>query len=142
MKIKINNNIKKLIDKLVATHLIRGVQPSEIADAVFEQNYNSVELSKKKDGTIQMLVAFIDEGVINKMRYTYSQDKYLMRIEQKVGKGLFKEQWDRENMVNEMLDELTHQLSGLNSTQVVDNFISKLPDELRPTLRAKLSLVA
>ncbi len=142
---RVNNNIKSLIDELTATHLTPGVQPSEIADAVFEDNYKSIE-SENKNGIVQMAVTFLDhdnEGATSViMRYTYNPGRVLMRVEQKVGKRPFKTQWDREQAIDSLLTKISNNLSKINSVVDVQQAMDTIPCELRIGIRKRLELVA
>lgn len=139
----INNKIKELLDKILTTHLTRGVQPSEIADAVFEKNYSDVQVTKTNE-TVCMTVSFLEEGDIepipHKMRYTYTPDKYLIRIEQKVNRKSFKVQWDREEAMCSMIDELSADMNRLNSKEDIKSFMNSLPDNLYPKALEKIRL--
>ena len=142
---RVNHKIKSLIDELTATHLTPGVQPSEIADAVFEDNYKSIE-SENKNGIISMSVTFLDyddEGATPViMRYTYNPDRVLMRVEQKVGKRPFKAQWDREQAIDTLLTEISNHLAKLNSDVNVQQAMDTIPSELRLVIQKRLTLVA
>jgi len=142
---RVNNKIKSLIDELTATHLTIGVQPSEIADAVFEDNYKSIE-SENKNGMITMSVLFWDRddesstSVI--VRYTYNPNRVLMRVEQKVGNRPFKTQWDREQAIDSLLTEISNHLAKLNSDVNVQRAMDTVPSELRLVIQKRLTLVA
>lgn len=142
---RVSNKIKSLIDELTATHLTLGVQPSEIANAIFEDNYKSIE-SDNKNGIVQMSVTFLDhdeEGAIPiVMRYTYNQGKVLMRVEQKVGKRQFKSQWDREQAIDSLLTKISNHLAKLNSEVEAQQTMDTIPMELRFGIQKRLRLVA
>ena len=142
---RVNNKIKSLIDELTATHLIQGVQPSEIAEAIFEDSYQTIGITNK-NGIVQMSVTFIDrddEGATPViMRYTYSPAKTLMRVEQKVGRHPLKVQWDREKAIDSLITKISNQLAMLNSDVVVQQAIDTIPKELRIGIRKRLELVA
>lgn len=141
---RINNKIKTLIDKLLATHLTIGVQPSELAEAIFEPSYRDLEVVNK-NGTVQMVVSFNDtdddgESVIVKMHYIYNLNKQLMRIEQKVGNQQFKVQWDREHSVANLIDELELHLSALNNMEDAKRVIATVPQEFKSSIMERLKL--
>lgn len=142
---RVDNKIKSLIDELIATHLTTGVQPSEIADAVFEDNYKNIE-SENKNGIVQMSVTFLDhddEGATPVvMRYTYNPNKVLMRVEQKVGKRPFKAQWDREQAIDSLLTKISNQLAKLNSEVDAQQAVDTIPSDLRSGIHKRLKLVA
>lgn len=142
---RVNNKITSLINELTATHLTLGVQPSEIADAIFEENYKSIEV-ENKNGIVQMSVTFVDrddEGAtLVGMRYTYNQDKVLMRVEQKVGTRPFKAQWDREQAIDSLLTRISYHLAKLNSEVDSKLAMDTIPSELRIGIQRRLTLVA
>ncbi|HDM8229822.1 TPA: hypothetical protein P0E37_004319 [Vibrio campbellii] len=128
----LSNKVKVLTDKLIATYLAVGVQPSDIADTVFEDNYIDMSLSKKNKQLIMTFTfeEFDEEGqqILNSMRYTYSEAKQLNRVEQKVGKGRFKVQWDRYDDLMSILSEL---LSLVPSQTARESLIETLPQDLK-----------
>jgi len=128
----LSNKVKVLTDKLIATYLAVGVQPSDIADTVFEDNYIDMSISKKNKQLIMTFTfeEFDEEGqqILNSMRYTYSEAKQLNRVEQKVGKGRFKVQWDRYDDLMSILSEL---LSLVPSQAARESLIETLPQDLK-----------
>ncbi len=141
-----NNKIRRLIDKIVALYLNQGVQPSEIADAVFEKEYSDIQISKKDD-LIVMVVTFVEddedlESIVNKFRYTYSLDKCLLKIEQKIGNRSYRIQWDREDVINSIVRDLERQLTMLNNSKEVNEVISQIPCKIQKIIKPKLYLAA
>lgn len=142
---RVNNEIKSLIEELTATHLTPGVQPSEIAEAIFEDSYQSIEM-ENKNGIVRMSVTFTDrdeEGTTPViMRYTYNSSNVLMRVEQKVGRRSLKTQWDREQIIDSLITKISNQLARLNSDAVVQQAMNTIPNELRICISKRLELVA
>lgn len=105
MKPKVN----ALLDKLVATYLSRGVQPSDICDLLFEKDYVDYKIEKSTD-TVIMTVSFIEidcESTSKQtMKYTYDLERNLQTIEQKSGRSPFRVQWSRKEVLRELLMEL------------------------------------
>jgi len=136
----LSKKVKVLTDKLIATYLAKGVQPSDIADTVFEDNYIEMSISKKNKQLIMTFTfeEFDDEGqqILNSMRYTYSEAKQLNRVEQKVGKGRFKVQWDRYDDLMSILSEL---LSLMPSKVARESFIETLPQDLKAFTRSSIA---
>ena len=133
----INKDIEVLINKITATYLTKGVQPSELAEAIFINNYHSINMVN--DGSyISLLVSFSEfdglEKTIHCMRYTYDSDQYLIRVDQKVNKGKFRTQWDREQNLKSLISDLTFRLSSLNELDGVLKLIETLPHNLRENL--------
>jgi len=141
----VDDKIKVLINKLTSIHLTPGVQPSEISDAIFEDEYKHIEL-KKKNGVVQMTVKFIDyDGNLEIpviMRYTYNLNKVLLLVEQKVDRCSFKVQWDRDKEIDSLLTEISRRLLELNNELEVDRVMNTIPKDLRTDMRNCLRLVA
>ena len=91
----------KNIRSLLALRLSKGIQPSEMADAIFESDYEEINI-EKAGGHVCMEVSFYDEDAKHTMRYTYDQDRYILMVEQKVGGKDFCVQWDRSEVVNKL----------------------------------------
>ena len=141
----ISNNIKELTKEITNLHLTNGVQPNELTEAIFEKDYDSM-LTKKIGNTVITEVCFfeIDEGLKTeiKVRYTYSFDAKLQTIEQKIGKGRYKIQWDREVKINSLFDQLVTSLSKINDESAVKAFIKKIPIELKKPFFEKFKISA
>lgn len=129
----INKTIKHTLDKLVSLHLMNGLQPSEIADAIFEKEYSDIKIEKTSTN-IHLIASFVEdvdgEVVHHKMRYIYDQNKKLQIVEQKLGKASFKIQWDREQEISLLLSTLSSQLKTINNNESVDRLMSDIPEEL------------
>jgi len=129
----INKTIKHTLDKLVSLHLMKGLQPSEIADAIFEKEYSDIKMDKASNN-IQLIASFIEdmdgEVTHHKMRYIYDQQKKLQLVEQKLGKAPYKVQWDRENEISKLLSTLSSQLKTLNNNDSVEVLMAGIPEEL------------
>jgi len=142
----INKKIKQKLEQLVSLHLMKGLQPSEIADAIFEKDYSDIKMSKVLDN-VHLIASFREEldGEIvqHKMRYTYEQNKKLILVEQKVGNKAYREQWSREEKITSIISTLSKQLKELNCPKSVDELLMSIPIELRGQIQGKvLSLVA
>ena len=57
--IKINSRIKALIHEISTLHLTFGVQPNELVEAAFNENYVSFEI--RKNATSLFLLLTFDE---------------------------------------------------------------------------------
>lgn len=142
----INKTIKNTLDKLVSLHLMKGLQPSEIADAIFEKEYSDIKMNKASD-KIQLIASFIEEidGEVtqHKMRYIYNQQKKLQLVEHKLDKAPYKVQWDREHEVSSLLTSLSSQLKTLNNNESVEELMADIPEELVCKIKkAVISLAA
>ena len=131
--IKINNRIKDLINEISALHLNFGVQPNELVEAAFNENYGSFEI-RKNATSLFLLLTFHEydgnEKSIIKMRYSYSLDKRLIRVEQKVDNSQYKKQWDRMECMDNFIKELASELSELNERSTVEGVLNRLPNDV------------
>ena len=134
----INETVKKTLDQLVSLHLMKGLQPSEIADAIFDQEYSDIKIEKTSD-KILLIASFVEENdgdvTHHKMRYSYNSQRKLFLIEQKLGKSSYKIQWDREHEISKLLTTLTSQLRTLNSSESVDELMERIPSELATKIK-------
>ena len=141
----VDDKIKELINKLTLIYLTPGVQPSEISDAIFEDEYKQIDL-QKKNGEIKMSVTFLDYDrefpVTVVMRYTYNLNNILLLVEQKVDRCPFKVQWDRDKEIDSLLTEISRRLLELNNDLEVERVMNTIPDVLRTDMRNCLRLVA
>ncbi|MCU8086847.1 hypothetical protein [Shewanella sp. SM21] len=144
---KIDNKIKCIIEKLAHLFLTKGVQPSEITDAIFTKEYNDISFSKAGE-FITMVVCFSEvddeslDTVIHRMKYTYTLDKYLVKIEQKVGSKSYKVQWDRDVEISDLLHQFADEVNAISPYVDLDKMLSTLPTSLQPSLRSRLRLAA
>ena len=76
------------------------------------------------------------------MRYSYSLDKKLMRVEQKIDNSQYKKQWDRLECMDNFINELASELSNLNEASTVDAILSRLPNDLLERIKPMLTAVA
>lgn len=139
--------IEKATSKLLAIYLSKGVQVSDLAENMFDMEYESFSVNRAKDKTVIALLTFIEvleDGTQNiHMRYTYSEDQHLISIEQKIGSSRFQLQWRRHAAVASAVSELASALKYAGySAEKIENAISSLPVDLVPRLRAALKAVA
>ena len=140
-------DISQLTEKLASLYLFKGIQPSEIADAIFEKQYSSIKLDRTVDEII-LIASFteLDECTLaeykHQVKYVYSNNKCLQVIEQKVGNKGFKVQWSRQEEIDRLLNEFVARVQSVLSEKQLNIVLSTLPDEIRPQIRTKLRLVA
>lgn len=140
-------DINNLTDKLASFYLFKGIQPSEIADAIFEKQYSSVKLDRTKNEII-LIASFIETDEYSQiehkhqMKYIYSTNKFLQSIEQKIGSKGFQVQWSRQEEIDLLLNKFVLQAQSFLSKTQLDTVLSTLPNEIRPQVQAKLKLVA
>lgn len=140
-------DLTELTDKLASLYLFKGIQPSEIADAIFEKQYSSIKLDRKKD-EITLVASFteFDESTQteykHQMKYVYHNNKYLHIVEQKIGNKGFKVQWSRQEEIDRLVNQLVSRVQPILSKEQLNLLLSTLPIEIRPRVHAKLKLVA
>lgn len=135
-------SIKILVDELSTLHVTRGVQPSELIDNLFENDYVESSARKTSQGLVfELTFSEQDEdGSSSKvtMRYTYDRSRYLVLVEQKVAAKRFSIQWDRACAVQERLGKLEAQLTDQLPREKVAAILSTMPQDylaLAPQLR-------
>ena len=141
-----NRLLKVALDELTALHLFNGVQPSDLADAMYENPYLDFKTTK----TFELLIvelSFVDEYEeftnIVKMKYAYSLDRKLQRVEQKIGSKKYAIQWCRKAATSDAIIKIELALSKMKISDIkISEIMSTLPSSVRSLIRAKLSLVA
>ncbi|MCO7556854.1 hypothetical protein [Metapseudomonas otitidis] len=134
--------IKILVDELSTLHVSRGVQPSELIDNLFENDYVGSSARKTSQGLVfELTFSELDEdGSLSNvtMRYTYDRSRFLVLVEQKVATKRFSIQWDRSYAILERLRKLEAQLTSLLPREKVAAILSTIPQDylaLAPQLR-------
>lgn len=141
------NDVNQLVDKLASLYLFKGIQPSEIADTIFEKDYSSLSLEKSAN-EIVLIANFseVDDDTnaiyAHQLKYVYSVDKKLLMIEQKVGNKAAKIQWSRKAELNKLIGEFASLVRPVLHQEEITRILSTLPQELRPQVESKLRLVA
>ena len=138
-------SIKILVDELSTLHVTRGVQPSELIDNLFEDDYVESSARKTSQGLVFELTfqEVDDDGSSNKvtMRYTYDLSRHLVLVEQKVAAKRFSIQWDRARAVQERLGKLEALLAEQLPQEKVAAILSTMPQDYL-ALAPRLQLVA
>jgi len=139
----------QLIDKLTAIYLMQGIQPSELADAIFDEPYTNMT-SKKHFDFIEVILSFKERcDVTNKehtrnIKYIYNFDRYLLQTSESIDSKAFKITWDRENSIKGVISQIKQRLTsnGFNSKEI-EKFLSTLPAAPHKlNVNTKLSLVS
>lgn len=129
----INNKINDMVGELISLTMTKGVQPHELCEAIFDEPYTSITSYKAHQSVITE-VSFLEEGDDNSsskhsIKYTYSLDATLLKIEQKVGNSRLKLQWSRESQVNKLISDISNALKALgNKNAAIQEFIATIPD--------------
>lgn len=138
-------SIKMLVDELSTLHVTRGVQPSELIDNLFEDDYVESSARKTSQGLVFELTFLEadDDGSPSKviMRYTYDRSRHLVLVEQKVAAKRFSIQWDRARAVQERLGRLEALLADQLPREKVAAILSSMPQDYL-ALAPRLQLVA
>ncbi|MDI3390981.1 hypothetical protein QLG10_00885 [Pseudomonas sp. V98_8] len=138
-------SIKLLVDELSTLHVTRGVQPSELIDNLFEDDYIESSARKTSQGLVFELTfqEVDDDGSPNRvtMRYTYDLSRHLVLVEQKVAAKRFSIQWDRARAVQERLGKLDALLAERLPQERVAAILSTMPQDYL-ALAPRLQLVA
>nr|WP_288466210.1 hypothetical protein [uncultured Pseudomonas sp.] len=138
-------SIKMLVDELSILHVTRGVQPSELIDNLFEDDYVESSARKTSQGLVFELTfqEMDDDGSSSRitMRYTYDLSRHLVLVEQKVAAKRFSIQWDRVRAVQERLDRLESLLAERLPQEKVAEILSTMPQDYL-ALAPRLQLVA
>ncbi|MBZ9534534.1 hypothetical protein HUN92_03835 [Bacillus firmus] len=125
------NLIKAKLDNLIKLLLIKGIQPSELADNIFLSDYKSITFGKQNGYVVGELI-FEEEisGIQTdvKLKYFYNE-KTIYRIEEEI----FEKTtilWDREQKESDLVIEIVQLLKQHFTLRNVSQFISSLPKEL------------
>jgi hypothetical protein len=138
-------SIKMLVDELSILHVTRGVQPNELIDNLFEDDYVESSARKTSQGLVFELTfqEADDDGSSSKvtMRYTYDRRRHLVLVEQKVAAKRFNVQWDRTRAVQERLGKLEALLADQLPRESIATILSTMPQDYL-ALAPRLQLVA
>ncbi|WLI04515.1 hypothetical protein PSH66_18055 [Pseudomonas sp. FP597] len=138
-------SIKMLVDELSTLHVTRGVQPSELIDNLFEDDYVESSARNTSQGLVFDLTFLEadDDGSPSKvtMRYTYDRSRHLVLVEQKVAAKRFNIQWDRARAIQERLGKLEALLADQLPRESVAAILSTMP-RVYLALAPRLQLVA
>ncbi|MDT3721527.1 hypothetical protein [Pseudomonas oryzihabitans] len=138
--------IKAIIEELTTLHVVKGVQPSELVDSIFEENYLESSFQKTTKGYVFKLSFtekedLSDQYQVIEMRYTYNKDRHLVLIQQKIGSKRLVTQWDRQVAIEERVSKLKTLLLESKSHQSVAKILATLPCEFSE-IKTQLKLVA
>jgi hypothetical protein len=134
--------IKTLVEELTTLHVTRGVQPSELIDNLFEEDYVESSARKTASGLVFELTftESFEEASPSKvtMRYTYDLNRHLVLVEQKVAAKKFSVQWDRACAIQERIGKLEALLNARLPKAKVAQILATIPQDylaLAPRLR-------
>lgn len=134
-----NEIIKYKIETLIDLMLTDGASPSDLSDNIFENNYTKISYYKKNDFIIGELEFYDDirQDKVVKMIYTYTLERRIIRIEEKMG-NITKVLWDRHSRENELINEILSYMKEVYTDKQIINFINTLPEKLKHRLHSEM----
>ncbi|HEA3272388.1 hypothetical protein BTV54_00135 [Pasteurella multocida subsp. multocida] len=144
--IRITNEINILMDKIVSLNIAKGIQPSELSESFFDDEYSSI-IIEKSHNYVYAIVSFTDTDEQNNtsqhlFRYTYNKEKQLLQIEEKLNNKAYKTVWNRSKTLESLYVELSDKLLELNPKQKVNDLLKQIPQPEIYRIFQKLRLVA
>lgn len=128
------------INMLVDLMLTDGVGPSEFAENIFTKEYNEVSFYKNGEYIVGKLVFVVDDK-ITEMKYTYTINKKLIRIEERIN-SKFVILWDREMREDEIIREIILYMNNLYKPEQILKFINSLPLSLQQRFLSEMGKTA
>lgn len=142
----INKSIQKKIDQLLELKLSKGVQPSDLAQAIFDKEYFSTHIDKSETEVILKLsyIDILEGGATHtvKMCYHYSLDGVLQEIHEAVGKSSMKTQWSRKQRYRDLTLDIIMALTNSGQANKVNAFIQSLPCDISTVIKTIETRVA
>ncbi|BDE03309.1 hypothetical protein PASm1_12110 [Pasteurella multocida] len=144
--IRITNEINILMDKIVSLNMAKGIQPSELSESFFDDEYSSI-IIEKSHNYVYAIVSFTDTDEQNNtsehlFRYTYNKEKQLLQIEEKLNNKAYKTVWNRSKVLESLYVELSDKLVELNPKQKVNDLLKQIPQPEIYRIFQTLRLVA
>ncbi|HDR1103171.1 hypothetical protein [Pasteurella multocida] len=134
------------MDKIVSLNIAKGIQPSELSESFFDDEYSSI-IIEKSHNYVYAIVSFTDTDEQNNtsqhlFRYTYNKEKQLLQIEEKLNNKAYKTVWNRSKTLESLYVELSDKLLELNPKQKVNDLLKQIPQPEIYRIFQKLRLVA
>ena len=137
-----NSDIKKKIDELINLMLTNGVQPSDLADNIFLNEYVSLKY-EKINGQVVGSVTFEEETDLIKknttLHYFYDDNKQVIKIEESIKNGR-RILWDRDEKEQETICDVIKLMQKCYSKKQIQKFIDTLPDRLQIKLKKYIEI--
>ncbi len=137
-----NLDIKKEIEGLINLMLTNGVQPSDLADNIFLNEYVSLKY-EKINGQVIGSVTFEEEiDLVKKnttLHYFYDENKQVVKIEETI-RNRRKILWDREKREQEIINNIIRLMKNCYSKKQIQKFIDTLPDKLKIKLKEHVEI--
>lgn len=132
------------LNDLVHLLLTDGVQPADLSDNIFLTAYEEVTY-KKVNGQVIGELTFLENryscDITVKLRYYYSSDKKIMKIEEEIA-GEVQVVWDRNFTEKKLVDEIMVILKKAYNNQQLSNFIRSLPEHLQVKINQNQNIIA
>lgn len=133
----------KEINKIISFCMLKGVQPHDLVTSIFDSECQHVE-TYKENNLIYVMLTYSDvhENGVNciKMKYIYNNEKQLISVFQKIDSSNFKIQWDRNQVLEEMLNSLAKQLP--KDSQLINRLRQAIPDDFKAILYPHLKIAS
>lgn len=144
--IRITDEINMLMNKIVSLNMAKGIQPSELSESFFDDEYSSI-IIEKNHNYVCVIVSFTDTDEQNNtskhlFRYTYNKERQLLQIEEKLNNHAYKTVWNRSKILESLYVELSEKLLELNPKQKVNNLLKQIPEPEIYRIFQKLKLAA
>lgn len=125
--------IEYKINTLIDLMITDGVSPNDLANNIFLDKYENISFYKEDDFIIGKLSFKTDLNELIQMRYIYSKDNRILRIEEQVN-GKNNVLWDRSMRESEMVKDLLEFLTVAYEPKQVESFIKTLPASVRTVI--------
>lgn len=135
--------IERKINNLIKLFLTIGVQPSELADNIFLNNYKRISFEKQEGYVVGELVFEEELGSTKTdtiLRYYFVGNKVTL-IEEETFNGA-NIIWDREYKESELINDIVGLMKRNFNSKKVANFIKTLPDELSIKIKSVYNKIA
>lgn len=122
--------IEYKINTLIDLMLTDGVSPKDLANNIFLDKYKNISFYKKDGFIIGDLSFESDLNELVQMKYTYSEDSRILRIEEQINEKNTV-LWDRSMRESEITKDLLEFLTMAYEPKQVESIIKTLPASVR-----------
>lgn len=143
-----NLTLAEITDTLANLYIFKGIQPSELADSIFEESYVNM-ISEKKLNLIEVILTFNEKCEVTEkvythyMKYTYDKQSFLIKVEEAINSKKFKKVWDRLSLINSSLDALSQTLKDSDySDSQIQQMIKTIPKDFDSTCYPNLKIAS
>ncbi len=134
--------VNQKLERLINIMLTDGVQPGDLSNNIFFDSYKQISYVKKDDTIIGEIVFTEEEKNVDiKMRYIYTLDKKIIRIEEEIDNNITL-QWDRNIIETELVTDIVELLKGKYTEAQMKKFVSTLPEYLKEKVKNSYYAVA